>query len=47
MSSQHLEKTELLLLVLLLLFDQFLNELFKLRLSGLRDKGLFQKNLID
>jgi hypothetical protein len=47
MSSQHLEKTELLLLVLLLFFDQFLNELFKLRLAGLRDKGLFEKNLVN
>jgi hypothetical protein len=42
MRSQHFEKTEALILVLLLLLDQLFNQLFQLWLAGLRDQWLFQ-----
>jgi len=45
--SQHFEKTEALVLVLLLLLDQLLNQFFQLRLASLRDQRLLQQNLVD
>jgi len=38
--TEHFEKAEALLLVLLLLLNQLLDELFELGLAGLRDEGL-------
>ena len=45
--SQHFEKPEALVLVLLLLLDQLLNQLLQLRLASLRDQRLLQQNLVD
>ena len=42
MGSQHLEKTEALLLVLLLLLNQLLDELLELGLAGLGDQWLLE-----
>ena len=47
MGSQHLEKTEALLLVLLLLLNQLLDELLELGLAGLRDKRFLQQYLVN
>lgn len=42
MSSEDLEEGELLLLIFLLLFDEFFDELLQLGLTGLRDQGLLE-----
>ena len=47
MSSEDFEQTELLLLIFLLLFDEFLNELLQLGLTGLRDQRLLEQDLIN
>ena len=47
MGSQHLEKGELLHLVLELFLNQLLDELFELRLAGRLDEGFFEKDLVD
>ena len=45
--SQDFGEPEALHLVLLLLLDQLFDELLQLRLTGLRDQGLLQQNLVD
>ena len=47
MRTQNFEQTEALLLVLLLLLDEFLDELLELGLFALGDQWLFQQNLVD
>jgi len=46
-SSQSLEAGKSLLLVLQLLLDKFLNQLFQLALARLRNQRLLEQNLID
>ena len=41
-SSQNFEKTEALVLVFLLLFNQLFNQFLQLRLASFRDQWLFQ-----
>ena len=47
MSSQNFEKTEALVLVLLLLFNQLFNQLLQLGLAGFGDQRLFKQNLVN
>ena len=47
MSSEHFEKTESLLLIFLLLLDQFFDKLFELGFASFRDERLLEKNLVD
>lgn len=47
MSSEHLEKTEALLLVFLLFFNQLFDELLQLRLAGFRNQRLLKKDLVN
>ena len=47
MSSEHFEKTEALLLIFLLLLDQFFNKLLELGFASFRDERLLEKNLVD
>ena len=47
MRSENFEKTEALVLVLLLLFNQLFNQLFKLGLAGFGDQWLFKQNLVN
>ena len=46
-SSQHLEEPEALHLILLLLFDELLNQFLELRFTGLRDQWFLKQNLVD
>ena len=47
MGSEHFEKTEALLLVFLLLFDQFFDELLELWFASLRNERFLKQNLVD
>ena len=46
-SSQHLEQFEVLLLVLTLLLNEFLDQLFQLRFARVWDQRLLEENLVD
>ena len=47
MCSEDLLEAEALLLVLLLLLDEFLNQFLQLWLLVLRNEGLLEKDLVD
>ena len=46
-SAKYFEKTEALLLVLLLLLNKLFDEFLKLGLAGFRDEWLLKKDLVD
>ena len=46
-SSQHLEQFEVLLLVLTLLLNEFLDQLFQLRFARVWDQRLLKENLVN
>ena len=47
MRSENFEKTEALVLVLLLLFNQLFNQLLQLGLASFGDQRLFKQNLVN
>ena len=47
MRSENFEKTEALVLVLLLLFNQLFNQLLELGLACFGDQWLFKQNLVN